>query len=114
NYRNTYEILNVARAFAGHALDASDAGEDCPQLIAPESAGRHGPQPEMIDCRNPQHEAEVVASRISDALANGENPDDIAVIYRNHWTHGQAVQKHLDRLRVPYRCASDSRGKATL
>ena len=41
-------------------------------------------------------------------------PDDIAVIYRNHWAHGQAIQKHLDRLRVPYRCASDSRGKATL
>lgn len=114
NYRNTREILAVAKAFAGAVLDATDGDEDSPRLIAPESAGRRGPEPELIDCDSVRHEAEVVASRIADAIADGEDPDQIAVLYRNHWTHGQAVQKQLDRLRVPYRSARDAKGKGGL
>ncbi|MFC4729704.1 3'-5' exonuclease [Coralloluteibacterium thermophilus] len=106
NYRNTQEILAAARAFAGDLLDGGDGDEDSPHVIPPESAGRRGPEPEVIDCDSVRHEAEVVASRIRDALDDGENPDRMAVLYRNRWTHGREIEKQLARLRVPYRCAT--------
>ncbi|MBS7455561.1 3'-5' exonuclease [Coralloluteibacterium stylophorae] len=114
NYRNTQEILALAKAFAGDALAGTEGDEDSPHVVPPESAGRRGPPPEVIECASPRHEAQLVAQRIADALASGQHPNDIAVLYRNHWTHGVLVETELTRLGVPWRSASTPRGKSTL
>src|SRR5699024_3782 len=50
NYRNTAQVLAVARAFAQELLNARDADEDGVPQVLPESAGRHGPYPELRQC----------------------------------------------------------------
>ena len=50
NYRNTYEVLAVAKAFAAELFVEGASDEDAPDAIPPESVGRHGPLPRLIRC----------------------------------------------------------------
>ena len=113
NYRNTYEILAMAKAFAGDLLQGEEGDEDAPHLIAPESAGRHGATPTVIDCHSLQHEADLIASKIADLLANGHCPNQIAVIWRDY-ANAACIEKALRRKHVPLRTAASSRDKKTL
>ena len=113
NYRNTYEILAMAKAFAGDLLQGEEGDEDAPHLIAPESAGRHGATPTVIDCHSLQHEADVIASKIADLLANGHCPNQIAVIWRDY-ANAACIEKALRRKHVPLRTAASSRDKEVL
>jgi hypothetical protein len=47
-YRNTTEILAVARAFADELLNVKEAEEDQAPTVLPMSAGRHGPRPLQV------------------------------------------------------------------
>jgi len=102
NYRNTQEILNLAKAVAGHLLDANDAGEDLPRMIGPEGVGRHGAPPQLIHCGSALAEAETVAAHIADAQAEGVSLHQIAVIYR-HWGQASAIADALARRGIAYR-----------
>lgn len=113
NYRNTYEILAMAKAFAGDLLDGSEGDDDTPHVIAPESAGRHGPSPQVIDCQSLQHVADVISSKIADLIANGHDPNQIAVIWRDY-ANAAAIEKALRRKGVPLRTATSSRDKKAL
>lgn len=83
NYRNTYEILATAKAFAEELLTATEADDDHIPVIAPESAGRRGPLPELMRCRNIWDEIDHIRSGCEHAIANGASPDDLAVICRS-------------------------------
>jgi Superfamily I DNA and RNA helicases len=48
NYRNTLEILSVARGFAQELLESRGDDDDGVPLIAPQSAGRRGALPELV------------------------------------------------------------------
>jgi hypothetical protein len=48
NYRNTWEVLVVAKAFAGERFDGDAPDDDTPMLIATESIGRHGLHPQLL------------------------------------------------------------------
>jgi UvrD-like helicase C-terminal domain/Nuclease-related domain/AAA domain len=113
NYRNTLEILAVARAFADEALDTHDCDDDSVPLIDPQSAGRRGPFPELVRCGSLQEEAALIAARIREARDQGQGLNDIAVTYRN-WTHAQAVADRLQREGISYRWAKDSRQKSEM
>lgn len=113
NYRNTLEVLTVARAFANELLSAEEADDDGVPLVSPESAGRRGRIPEMIEHPSLDAEAKMVAHRILDELGSGRNPSEIGVLYRTGDV-ADAVERHLDRLQIPSRSGTSSKGRKTL
>ncbi|RCS31099.1 DNA helicase II [Rhodanobacter denitrificans] len=114
NYRNTLEILSVARAFAQDLLASrsDDADGDGVPLIAPESAGRRGAVPELVRTDTARAQMDVLIARLRDEHAHGRPWSDMAVIYRNQW-EGEKLHEVLQRLDIPSRLA-DNAGKQAL
>lgn len=113
NYRNTYEVLAVARAFAEDLFESSAGDEDAPAAIAPESVGRHGPVPELIRCASLATEADTIATLVGDARNDGVALDQIAVLWR-HWGHAEAITRALEKRGLPFTWAKDSVSKDRL
>ncbi|HTH68881.1 MAG TPA: 3'-5' exonuclease [Rhodanobacter sp.] len=114
NYRNTLEILSVARVFAQDLLASrsDEADGDGVPLIAPESAGRRGAVPELVRTDTARAQMDVLIARLRDEHAHGRPWSDMAVIYRNQW-EGEKLHEVLKRLDIPSRLA-DNAGKQTL
>jgi superfamily I DNA/RNA helicase len=112
NYRNTLETLAVARAFASELLAAHGADDDGVPLVAPESAGRRGPLPELIRTDSAAAQLDALIARLRDEHAHGRAWDDMAVIYRNNW-EGEKLHEALERTGIPSSLA-DERGKQAL
>ncbi|MDB5986907.1 MAG: helicase [Nevskia sp.] len=113
NYRNTLEVLAVARAFASELLDAQNADDDGVPLISPESAGRRGPLPELIRAKSHHAEAIVIADHIRDAHQRGRDLSDIAIVYRkDQWVAN--LEEQLTRRGIPFRSANGPDKKRTL
>ena len=106
NYRNTLEILAVARSFASDLLRADDGDDDGVPLIAPESAGRRGAVPELIRAASAAEELAVLVGQLRDEIARGRRLDDIAVIYRLNW-QGERLRDALDKAGLGCRLADD-------
>ena len=113
NYRNTLEILAVARSFANELLRADAGEDDGVPLIAPESAGRRGAVPELIRVPRASDELGAVVAQIRDELARGRRLDDIAVIHRYNW-QGERLRDALDKAGLGCRLADDKGGKGAL
>lgn len=113
NYRNTAEILSVARLFAEELLNPQDAEDDSIPVIAPESVGRRGPMPELIRCQSSRDESSLIADRIQDEIAQGRSPTDIGVLIRYN-RQGDAIGRQLQRRGIPFRAALDSASKREL
>lgn len=113
NYRNTCEILALARSLAGTVLNDRDEGDDSPCLIAPESAGRHGPEPDVRVFSTPELEARYIAGGVRKWLDNGHDPDQIAVLYRDA-RQGRRIERALRAERIPLRTAFSSADKRDL
>ncbi|HUW54907.1 MAG TPA: 3'-5' exonuclease [Rhodanobacter sp.] len=113
NYRNTLEILSVARSFASELLDAQAGEDDGVPLIAPESAGRRGAVPELIRATSASEELATLVSQIRDEQAHGRRLDDIAVLYRYNW-QGEKLRHALDQAGLACRLADDKGGKGAL
>ncbi len=114
NYRNTLEILSVARAFAQDLLASrlDEADGDGVPLIAPESAGRRGAVPELVRTDTARAQMDVLIARLRDEHAHGRPYSEMAVIYRNQW-EGEKLHEVLRGLDIPSRLA-DNTGKQTL
>ncbi|KZC23604.1 DNA helicase II [Rhodanobacter thiooxydans] len=114
NYRNTLEILSVARAFAQDLLASrlDEADGDGVPLIAPESAGRRGAVPELVRTDTARAQMDVLIARLRDEHAHGRPYSEMAVIYRNQW-EGEKLHEVLRELGIPSRLA-DNAGKQTL
>ncbi|HET6432748.1 3'-5' exonuclease [Dyella sp.] len=104
NYRNTLEILSVARGFASDLLIESAGDDDGVPLIAPESAGRRGAVPELIRTDTAAAQLTVLIRCIRDEVANGRRLSDIAVIFRNQW-EGEKLHEALKREGIASRLA---------
>lgn len=113
NYRNTVEVLSVARAFANELLNPEESDDDGAPIIAPESAGRRGPMPELIRCDSVDAEARLIAERIDDERAQGRPLADIGVLVRTAY-HAEPICKQLQRLGIPYRIAKTQDEKRAL
>ena len=113
NYRNTLEILSVARSFANELLHADAGEDDGVPLIAPESAGRRGAVPELIRVDSAGAELTVLVGQIRDELEHGRPLDDIAVIYRFNW-QGDKLRAALEQAGLACRLADDKGGKGAL
>lgn len=100
NYRNTAEVLKVAYEFAKDVLAGAEADEDGIPLIRPESAERHGPQPELIRLPNVSREAGYIAGRFQDLHDEGALWRDMAVLCRTH-KMGERVVAALGNAGIP-------------
>ncbi|WP_260466462.1 hypothetical protein [Pseudomonas luteola] len=69
NYRNTIEVLSVARGFATELLRGREAAEDGVPVLIPESAGRLGAFPEFIRCDSAWQEWNCLVERQGKARA---------------------------------------------
>jgi superfamily I DNA/RNA helicase len=113
NYRNTLEVLSVARAFAVELLTERAAGEDGVPIIAPESAGRRGAYPELIHCELEWQEWDCIVSRIQDEHGKGRALNDMAVIYRSTDQAAKA-ERALQQAGIARASAASNRGKNDL
>jgi superfamily I DNA/RNA helicase len=94
NYRNTEEILALAYAFAKEVmLPTGDSEEDTPLLVQPQSAGRHGAQPELIKLPSFRHETEYLAARLQQLYERGTPWNKMAIVYRAKWMAEQVYER---------------------
>lgn len=108
NYRNTAEILSVARAFADDLVSSHDAEEDHAPTVQPMSAGRRGPKPLLIQLPTLKDEAEYVAKNLSEANRTGMSWNDMAVVYRRYGI-GQQLADALTRKGIPFEWQQDKK-----
>ncbi len=101
NYRNTLEILSLARTFANDLLAERADDDDGIPLIAPESAGRRGPIPELARAADARDELRLIVDALQDEHAHGRPWHEIAVLYCNRW-EGDALAKVLANAEIPY------------
>jgi hypothetical protein len=101
NYRNTAEILAVARAFAAELLTAHNTEDDEAPTVQPMSTGRHGPKPILIQLPSLQKEAEYLADKLSAANRTGTPWNEMALIYRRYGI-GKALSEVLQRRAIPF------------
>ncbi|RJG16114.1 DNA helicase II [Massilia cavernae] len=108
NYRNTAEVLSVARAFADDLLSQHDTEEDQAPTVQPMSTGRHGPKPLLIQFPNIEGEAEYIAAKLLDANRTGMPWSDMAVVYRRY-DIGEKVAAVLTRRGIPFQWQQNRR-----
>ena len=113
NYRNTLEILATAKAFAEELLTAKDTDEDHAPVIAPERAGRRGPLPKLIRARSIWEEADIIAVRIRDAIAQGASLNDFAILCHSNQLATLIAEK-LEKSGLPVVTTSSAATKRTL
>ena len=104
NYRNTLEILSVARGFAHELLLGRDEDDDGIPLIEPQSAGRRGALPELVRVERQQDQLPAIIQRLSEERAAGRALSDMAVIFRNGW-EGEKLQEALQQAAIPSQLA---------
>lgn len=113
NYRNTVEVLSVARAFAMELLTARDAAEDGVPIVAPQSAGRRGAFLELLRCESDWQEHNCIVERIRDEQGNGRALDDMAVIYRST-AQAQRIERALSEAGIAFASGQSAKGRGTL
>ncbi|HET6555094.1 MAG TPA: 3'-5' exonuclease [Dyella sp.] len=111
NYRNTLEILSVARGFAQELLVERREDEDSVPLIAPQSSGRRGALPELIRVEQQEDQLPAIIQRLRDEHAHGRRLSDMAVIFRNSW-EGEKLHEALQRAGIPSRLAEGNGSRA--
>lgn len=100
NYRNTAEVLNAAYGFAREILQPEESDDDGVPLVQPESAERHGPQPELIRLPSFAKEANYIINRFKQLNAEGASWHDMAVVYRSKFM-GETVTEKLRGSGIP-------------
>ncbi|MDQ5906969.1 MAG: hypothetical protein QG590_1451 [Pseudomonadota bacterium] len=100
NYRNTDAILRFARDVAQSILTPSDADDDGVPLLSPQSAGRAGAAPQVINLPSLKEEAEFIVKHLKDAHRAGTPWRDMAVIYRE-WRDAKLIRNMLPAHGIP-------------
>jgi len=101
NYRNTEEILGVAYAFTQDMMTPDETPEeDAPVLVQPQSAGRHGPFPQLIRLLSLQQEAQYLVQRAHQFHEEGFLWNEMAVVYRTRFI-GEQVYHQLQQVHIP-------------
>ncbi|MHC1480399.1 3'-5' exonuclease [Frateuria aurantia] len=112
NYRNTLEILSVARDFAHELLHGQTSDDDGVPLIPPESAGRRGAIPELVRAEHADDEARLLLERITQEQQRGRPLSEIAVLARSSHD-GKQWHARLEAAGLPARLAQGA-GKSSL
>lgn len=114
NYRNTVQILDLARRFAAEALHTPGfAQDDDPQVLLPESAGRQGPEPIVRQCVNWDAEAHAVAEWLAERLRAGYEWPQMAVLYPTH-EFGDRIAAVLAKHGIPTDLVRKNRNRVSV
>lgn len=109
NYRNTTEVLAVAYEFAREAMTPQEAEEDDGiPILSPQSSGRHGRIPQLVQLSTLQGEALYIVRQLREFHASGVTWKDMAVLYRAKFI-GERIVAELERARIP----AELQGQAT-
>lgn len=96
NYRNTLEVLSVARCFANEMLSERESDEDGIPIIAPESAGCRGALPTLLSARTGEEEMQFLISSLRDAGGEGHAWSDMAVLCQ-YKSQMESIRRVLER-----------------
>lgn len=100
NYRNTIEILTVAKAFAEELLHPDNRDEDQPPVIEPVGAGIHGPLPLLIKLPSLYKECEKIADILIEHRQAGMPWKDMSIIYR--WNYmAEQIKNSCQKRAIP-------------
>jgi superfamily I DNA/RNA helicase len=110
NYRNTTEVLAVAYEFAKEAFIPEATPEDSLAIVQPESAGRHGPVPELLRLPSLHQEADYLAERLREMHRSGRAWNDMAIVYRDKFI-GEVLVERFRAARLPIEWLQESREK---
>ena len=114
NYRNTLEILMVAKHFARSIFtEAEELQEDFIPTLSPDSAGRRGDMPELHRFVSADDELRYIAERISQLIKLGLSPDKISILYR-HSQQAESAEKALTAKGIAFVSTRDDSGKICL
>lgn len=108
NYRNTAEVLAVAYEFAKEILTPQEAEDDGVPLVQPESAGRHGPVPEVVRLPSFRKETDYLLGRLKMFNEDGMPWNRMAVIYRNNYM-GKNITRRLRETGIPVAWLNEDR-----
>jgi hypothetical protein len=101
NYRNTAEVLELAYNFAREVLTPAEAEEDGIPLVAPESAGRHGPKPQIVRLPDFGREVGFAVERLRELHDSGIAWNDMAVLYRMKFM-GERLSTAFEQAGIPF------------
>lgn len=102
NYRNTIEILAVAKAFAKELLHGHSSDEDEAPLLEPVGAGAHGPLPQIIQLPALHYECDRIAKTLAEHHDAGVAWSDMAIIYRRKKIADEVI-KSCDKYKIPFK-----------
>lgn len=101
NYRNTSEVLTLAYEFAKEVMAPTETSEeDAPVLVEPQSAGRHGPMPKLIQLPSFKHEVDYLTERVQQFYERGTPWNEMAIVYRSKFM-GERLYQQLQQAQVP-------------
>ncbi len=106
NYRNTAEILALARAFADELLSPRDGEEDQAPTLQPMSTGRHGPKPQLIKLPTFRAETFFILDKLAEENKTGRAWGDMAILYR-HYATGKEIAAVCAKRGIPYQWQQD-------
>ncbi len=114
NYRNTAQILGLARRVAEELVGAPGvAADDEDPVLIPEGAGRQGVEPVVRRCVSFEAEAHAIAEWLLGRRKAGYEWGDMAVLYPEHWI-GERFEQVFKRHDVPVDVVKENKNRVSL
>jgi hypothetical protein len=114
NYRNTVQILSLARRIAEEVVGAPGvAADDEDPVLIPEGAGRQGVEPQVRRCVSIEAEGHAIAEWLLGRRKAGYEWGQMAVLYCEHWI-GEKFAQVLKKHDVPVDVAKDNKNKVNI
>jgi hypothetical protein len=111
NYRNTVQILGLARRIAEEVVGAPGvAADDEDPVLIPEGAGRQGVEPQVRRCVSIEAEGHAIAEWLLGRRKAGYEWGQMAVLYCEHWI-GEKFAQVLKKHDVPVDVAKENKNK---
>ncbi len=114
NYRNTVQILGLARRVAEEVVGAPGVAADDEDLVLiPEDGGRQGVEPVIRRCVSFEAEAHAIAEWLLGRRKAGYEWGEMAVLYPEHWI-GERFVEVFKRHDVPVDVVKENRNRVSL
>jgi hypothetical protein len=114
NYRNTVQILGLARRIAEEVVGAPGvAADDEDPVLIPEGAGRQGVEPQVRRCVSIEAEGHAIAEWLLGRRKAGYEWGQMAVLYCEHWI-GEKFAQVFMKHGVPVDVAKENKNKVNI
>jgi hypothetical protein len=111
NYRNTEEILKFSFDFIDDYVSPTDEDDEKIPIVEPDTAGRHGSLPAVMQFDSFEEEARYIASIFGRLhIERGLAWSEMCVLYCHAWM-GNALSQAMERTGIPFTWLKDSASK---